>query len=75
MALPQAPLNNWDALICTSELHSALEVIWNYIEDLWQIAAVDRPKTQLPVIPLSINTDIFRTSISRQDARRPSAAF
>ncbi len=72
MALPQAPLNNWDALICTSRAaHSALEVIWNYIEDLWQMRGCRPPdRPQLPVIPLGINTDTFRASISRQDARR-----
>ena len=72
MSLPQAPLNNWDALICTSRAaRSALEVIWHHSEKLWQMRGCRPPeRPQLPVIPLGINTDAFRACCSRQDARR-----
>ncbi len=72
MALPQAQLNNWDALICTSRAaRSALEAIWHHSEELWDVRGClppDRP--QLPVIPLGITTDAFQPIHSRQDARR-----
>lgn len=72
MSLPQAPLHNWDALICTSRAaHSALEVIWNHSDALLQMRGCRPPiKPQLPVIPLGINAESFRPVCSRHEARR-----
>ena len=72
ISLPQALLNNWDALICTSRsARSALEVIWHHSEELWHLRGCRPPeRPQLPVIPLGINTETLRPLCSRQDARR-----
>ena len=72
MTLPQAPLHNWDALICTSRAaRSALEAIWQHNEASWNIRGGRPPgRPQLPVIPLGINADAFRPICSRRDARK-----
>ena len=70
-ALPQAPLHNWDAVICTSQAaRSALETIWQHSDALWEMRGCHPPaRPQLPVIPLGINTDAFQPICSRRDAR------
>ena len=70
--LPQAPLHNWDALICTSHAaKSAIEILWEHSEKLLRLRGgkpAERP--QLPVIPLGIHAEAFRPICSRQEARR-----
>ncbi len=72
MALPGAPIHEWDALICTSRAaRSALEAIWHHSDALWQMRGCRPPdRPQLPVIPLGINTDTFRPICNRSEARR-----
>lgn len=70
--LPQAPLQHWDALICTSQAaRSAVETLWHQSEELSRLRggqAAVRP--QLPVIPLGIHADAFRPVCRRQEARQ-----
>ena len=71
-ALPEAPLYEWDALICTSRAaRSALTAIWQHSDGLRNMRNC-RPCTrpQLPVIPLGVDTDTFRPICSRRDARK-----
>ena len=64
MALPQAPLEHWDALICTSKAaRSALEAIWQHSDELLQMRGCSPPeRPQLPVIPPGIDADTFDLS-------------
>ncbi len=70
--LPQAPLFNWDALICTSRAaRSAIETLWNHSEKIWQLRGgqpANRP--QLPIIPLGIHADDFLPVCTRKEARQ-----
>ncbi len=72
MTLPQAPLHNWDAVICTSRTaRSAVEAIWQHSDELFHMRGGRPPnRPQLPVIPLGINTDAFQPIYSRKDARK-----
>ncbi len=56
------PLMPWDALICTSEsVRNTVETIHtDYLEFLeLRLGITKKPKLQLPIIPLGINTDEF----------------
>jgi len=69
-----APLQSWDALICTSTAVKAnvLEVLQgqvNYLKERLGISRVVLP--ELPVIPLGIHTEEFRfSSKQREEARQ-----
>ena len=69
--LPQTPLHNWDALICTSQAaKSAVEILWEHNETLLRLRGgqpAERP--QLPIIPLGIHADGFKPVCSRREAR------
>ena len=70
--LPQTPLHDWDALICTSKAaKSAVEMLWDHNDTLLRLRGgqpAERP--QLPVIPLGINADAFKPVCSRREARK-----
>ncbi len=72
LALP--PFQDWDALICTSTC--AKRLAENFIDDTKRQFAqatggVRFPKVQLPVIPLGVHADEFRSDeASRERARR-----
>ena len=70
--LPQAPLFDWDALICTSSAaRSAIETLWDHSESIWMMRG-GKPATrpQLPVIPLGVNAADFLPICTRKEARR-----
>ena len=70
--LPQAPLHDWDALICTSQAaKSAVETLFDHSESLLRLRGGQPAiRPQLPVIPLGINADAFKPVCSRQEARK-----
>ena len=70
--LPQAPLHNWDALICTSKAaKSAVEVMWEHSENLIRFRGGEPgERPQLPIIPLGIDADEFKPICSRKKARK-----
>lgn len=71
--LATAPLQPWDALICTSEavragVEALLEAQMAYLRE--RLGAARFPLPQLPVIPLGVHADEFRIQPGeRQEAR------
>ena len=67
-----SPIMPWDALICTSKsVKDTVEVIHNnYYEYLnFRFGITKKPEMQLPVIPLGINIDEFKTERNRDNIR------
>lgn len=68
-----APVQPWDALICTSE---AVKQGIAHLLDRWgdylreRLGAASPPPLQLPVIPLGIDTTAFPTGDRAREARR-----
>jgi glycosyltransferase involved in cell wall biosynthesis len=67
-----APVQAWDALICTSpSVQSAMHLMFDdwtaYLAD--RFGGTMRPKPQLPLIPLGIDSDRFAAMADRPGAR------
>jgi glycosyltransferase involved in cell wall biosynthesis len=72
-ALLTAPVQPWDALICTSEAaRSTIEAILLPYADYLRhrLGATRLPMPRLPVIPLGIDTASFRTDRTAREAER-----
>ncbi len=74
-ALATAPVQPWDAVICTSwAARSSVEAILHpyaeYLRD--RLGAAEVPLPNLPVIPLGVDTDAFRFDPSVRAAERAS---
>lgn len=72
-ALATAPLQPWDAVICTSwAARSSVEAILHpyaaYLRD--RLGAAEVPLPSLPVVPLGVDTDAFRFDASVRAAER-----
>jgi glycosyltransferase involved in cell wall biosynthesis len=71
--LLSAPVQNWDALICTSRVvRDTIELVLDrqqeYLKERMGAAHFTRP--QLPVIPLGVDTDAFTPAADKRDAAR-----
>ncbi|MGR0185186.1 glycosyltransferase family 4 protein [Azospirillum aestuarii] len=72
-ALATAPIQPWDAVICTSwaaraSVEAVLEPYAEYLRD--RLGAAEVPMPHLPVIPLGVDTDAFRFGPADRDAER-----
>nr|WP_246500808.1 glycosyltransferase family 4 protein [Azospirillum rugosum] len=72
-ALATAPLQPWDAVICTSQAaRSSVEAVLRpyaeYLRD--RLGAAEVPMPNLPVVPLGVDTDAFRFDPSVRAAER-----
>ncbi|ALJ39524.1 glycosyltransferase (plasmid) [Azospirillum brasilense] len=72
-ALATAPIQPWDAVICTSwaaraSVEAVLEPYAEYLRD--RLGAAGIPMPHLPVIPLGVDTDAFRFGPADRDAER-----
>ncbi len=71
-SLPLAPVQPWDALICTSEC--VRQTVDNILEN-WsaylaeRLGASKQPRPMLPVIPLGVDCDSFADSPAKQSRR------
>lgn len=73
IGLLSAPVQSWDALICTSQVvHDTvthvLEAQQDYLADRFGASRFTRPN--LPVIPLGVDTDFYRPDTERRAAAR-----
>jgi glycosyltransferase involved in cell wall biosynthesis len=71
--LLSAPVQNWDALICTSRVvRDTIELVLDqqqeYLKERMGAAHFTRP--QLPVIPLGVDTEAFAPVADKRDAAR-----
>lgn len=72
-ALATAPVQPWDAVICTSwaaraSVEAVLEPYAEYLRD--RLGAAEVPLPHLPVIPLGVDTDAFRFDAATRMAER-----
>ncbi|TWA61080.1 glycosyl transferase family 1 [Azospirillum brasilense] len=72
-ALATAPIQPWDAVICTSwaarsSVEAVLQPYAEYLRD--RLGAAEVPLPNLPVIPLGVDTDAFRFDPSVRAAER-----
>jgi glycosyltransferase involved in cell wall biosynthesis len=75
-----APLEPWDALICTSEavrrvVEGHFEALGQHLAERWRMPEVPRVRLSLPVIPLGVHLEEFDTRpADRQAARQARRA-
>ncbi|MCW2240805.1 glycosyltransferase family 4 protein [Azospirillum canadense] len=72
-ALATAPLQPWDAVICTSQaarasVEAVLHPYAEYLRD--RLGAAEVPLPNLPVVPLGVDTDVFRFDPAVRAAER-----
>ena len=72
-ALATAPLQPWDAVICTSQaarasVEAVLRPYAEYLRD--RLGAAEVPMPNLPIVPLGVDTDAFRFDPSVRAAER-----
>jgi glycosyltransferase involved in cell wall biosynthesis len=70
-----APLEDWDALICTSPavrqgVEHIQQAYGEYLAERLGLQAAPRPRLQLPVIPLGVDCEALEGGAGREAARR-----
>jgi alpha-maltose-1-phosphate synthase len=67
-----APVQPWDALVCTSQVaKTAIEQLLDQWADYLEVRIGSRPTTQvqLPVIPLGVDCSLYPSGVAKQELR------